>query len=138
MTDFLPIVERELQSLAIIDVHTHLFMPSLGALGLWGIDELLTYHYLGSRTLPLRQHHARSLLGARENRAGRPHLAHALRRKRAGLRSHPRRHRGAATAFGLSTTAADLTEARAFFAARQLDDHIDHIFKLAGHQRSRS
>src|ERR1035438_6601669 len=29
-----------------IDVHTHLYMPSLGKLGLWGIDELLTYHYL--------------------------------------------------------------------------------------------
>ena len=27
-------------------MHTHLFKPSLGTLGLWGIDELLTYHYL--------------------------------------------------------------------------------------------
>lgn len=30
----------------VIDVHTHLFMPSLGKLGLWGIDALITYHYL--------------------------------------------------------------------------------------------
>src|ERR687885_56860 len=41
-----PVVEDELQNAQIIDVHTHLFMPSLGRLGLWGIDELLTYHYL--------------------------------------------------------------------------------------------
>src|SRR5579863_7098622 len=40
------IVETELQETLFIDVHTHLFMPSLGGLGLWGIDELLTYHYL--------------------------------------------------------------------------------------------
>ncbi len=40
------VVEDELQSTPFIDVHTHLFMPSLGKLGLWGIDELLTYHYL--------------------------------------------------------------------------------------------
>jgi hypothetical protein len=28
------------------DIHTHLYAPSFGKLGLWGIDELLTYHYL--------------------------------------------------------------------------------------------
>src|SRR5260370_2646659 len=39
-------VERELAATSFIDMHTHLFMPSLGKLGLWGIDELLTYHYL--------------------------------------------------------------------------------------------
>jgi hypothetical protein len=30
----------------VIDLHTHLFPPSHGPLMLWGIDELLTYHYL--------------------------------------------------------------------------------------------
>src|SRR5580704_2324691 len=44
--DILSIVEQELQSTPFIDVHTHLFQPSLGELGLWGIDELITYHYL--------------------------------------------------------------------------------------------
>ena len=40
------VVEEEFQNTPIIDMHTHLFMPSLGKLGLWGIDELITYHYL--------------------------------------------------------------------------------------------
>src|SRR5271156_4979441 len=44
--DILSVVEQELQSTPFIDVHTHLFQPSLGKLGLWGIDELITYHYL--------------------------------------------------------------------------------------------
>ena len=39
-------VERELNAIPFIDIHTHLFMPSLGSIGLWGIDELITYHYL--------------------------------------------------------------------------------------------
>src|SRR5260370_26287904 len=39
-------VEGKLAATPFIDMHTHLFMPSLGKLGLWGIDELLTYHYL--------------------------------------------------------------------------------------------
>jgi hypothetical protein len=30
----------------IVDMHTHLFSPAFGELALWGIDDLLTYHYL--------------------------------------------------------------------------------------------
>src|SRR5882672_3848527 len=41
-----PAVEDILAATEIIDIHTHLFAPSFGKLGLWGIDELLTYHYL--------------------------------------------------------------------------------------------
>src|SRR5216684_3302516 len=44
--EILTAVQDELQANLFIDVHTHLFMPSLGSLGLWGIDELITYHYL--------------------------------------------------------------------------------------------
>src|ERR1700731_1646318 len=44
--EILRAVEEELAGTRFIDVHTHLFMPSLGELGLWGIDELITYHYL--------------------------------------------------------------------------------------------
>src|SRR5688572_15933932 len=28
------------------DIHTHLYDPAFGSLLLWGIDELLVYHYL--------------------------------------------------------------------------------------------
>lgn len=31
---------------SVTDIHTHLFSPPFGELLLWGIDELLTYHYL--------------------------------------------------------------------------------------------
>ena len=40
------VVEQELQAAQFIDVHTHLYQPSLGENGLWGIDNLITYHYL--------------------------------------------------------------------------------------------
>ena len=32
----------------VVDLHTHLFPPSHEELMLWGIDEMLTYHYLVS------------------------------------------------------------------------------------------
>ena len=33
-------------STPVIDMHTHLYPPQFGALNLYGIDELLNYHYL--------------------------------------------------------------------------------------------
>jgi len=35
----------------VLDVHTHLYDPRFGRLLLWGIDELLTYHYLVCETM---------------------------------------------------------------------------------------
>ncbi|MCL2700371.1 MAG: glucuronate isomerase [Phycisphaerae bacterium] len=39
-------VRKAVADVTITDIHTHLFPPSHGGLLLWGIDELLTYHYL--------------------------------------------------------------------------------------------
>jgi len=44
-------VQRAIDSVPIIDLHTHLFAPQFGSLNLWGIDELLTYHYLIAEVL---------------------------------------------------------------------------------------
>jgi len=41
-------VEKTVNTIEIIDVHTHLLPPSHEELMLWGIDDLLTYHYLVS------------------------------------------------------------------------------------------
>ena len=37
------VVTAEVESVQVIDLHTHLLPPSHGPLCLWGIDELLTY-----------------------------------------------------------------------------------------------
>ncbi|MGI8965136.1 MAG: glucuronate isomerase, partial [Limisphaerales bacterium] len=39
-------VEKIVAAVPIIDIHTHLYEPAFGELLLWGIDDLLTYHYL--------------------------------------------------------------------------------------------
>jgi hypothetical protein len=39
-------VDDALASTPVYDLHTHLYPPNFGPLMLWGIDELLTYHYL--------------------------------------------------------------------------------------------
>ena len=39
-------VEEIIRATPVIDIHTHLYAPPFGELLLWGIDELLVYHYL--------------------------------------------------------------------------------------------
>ena len=40
------LINNIVQDQPAVDIHTHLFAPAFGKLLLWGIDELLTYHYL--------------------------------------------------------------------------------------------
>src|SRR6266487_1783291 len=39
-------VERIVANTPVFDIHTHLYDPAFKDLLLWGIDELLVYHYL--------------------------------------------------------------------------------------------
>jgi hypothetical protein len=114
-----------------IDVHTHLFTPSLGSLGLWGIDELITYHYLeaelfrSSRVTP-----AQYFAVSKSEQADliwktlfveHPPVSEATRGVIAVLK-----------AFGLPTVSPDLREARAWFAKQEIGSHIERVFELAG------
>jgi hypothetical protein len=40
------IVHEVVERTPVFDIHTHLFDPAFGSLVSWGIDDLLTYHYL--------------------------------------------------------------------------------------------
>ena len=46
MPDVAALVDDAVASSPVYDLHTHLYPPAFGPLMLWGIDELLTYHYL--------------------------------------------------------------------------------------------
>lgn len=48
--DMPQIVGKILRETPITDVHTHIYPPDFGDLLLWGIDELVTYHYLIAET----------------------------------------------------------------------------------------
>jgi hypothetical protein len=43
-------VQKIVEQTPVFDVHTHLCPPAFGELFLWGIDDLLTYHYLIAET----------------------------------------------------------------------------------------
>jgi hypothetical protein len=39
-------VTRTVNETPVVDMHTHLYSEQFGEIGLWGFDELITYHYL--------------------------------------------------------------------------------------------
>jgi hypothetical protein len=125
------VVEAELAAARFIDVHTHLFMPSLGKLGLWGIDELLTYHYLeaelfrSSRITP-GQYFSLSTTGKADA------IWKALFLENAPVSEATRGVVRVLQAFDLPTAADDLREARAFFSSQEPRAHIRRVFELAG------
>ena len=129
--EILAAVQDELQANLFIDVHTHLFMPSLGRLGLWGIDELITYHYLEAelfRSSDLKPE-AYWQLSKREKADA---IWKALFVENTPVSEATRGVVAVLNAFGLPTSGPGLSEARRFFAAQDLKAHVRHVFKLAG------
>ncbi len=129
--DILQVVQDALQATPIVDIHTHTFSPQLGALGLWGIDNLLTYHYLEAelfRCSPI-QPAAYWELPIRERA---DIIWQTLFVERAPISEACRGVIAVLQAFGLDTNRTTLDQAREFFASREVDAHIDEVFRLAG------
>jgi hypothetical protein len=126
-----PVVEDVLQATPFIDIHTHLFMPSLGSLGLWGIDNLVTYHYLEaevfrSSDLKPDQYWAMSTTEKADV------IWKALFVDNSPISEATRGVVAVLNAFGLPTNAPTLTEARKFFASRKIEAHIADTLRLSG------
>jgi len=126
-----PVVEKVLRETPFIDVHTHLFDPAMEGIGLWGIDELLTYHYLEAELF------RSSLITPAEYQALAKQTKADLIWRTLFVENCPisEATRGVVAvlhAFGLPTEGSSLKEARAFFAAQRLEQHIEKVFALAG------
>jgi hypothetical protein len=123
-------VEIVVNSMPMMDVHTHLFPSEFNELCLYGIDELLTYHYLTAETLrSARVSHDRFWQMSKTDQAD-------LVWQTLFVDNSPTSEaaRGIVTvldAFGLDTRAENLGEARAFFSSRRVNEHIDRVFDIA-------
>lgn len=125
------VVREMLRDVPAIDVHTHLYMPSLGPIGLWGIDRLVTYHYLEAelfRSSSITADEYRALSEREKADA----IWRALFVENAPVSEATRGVVAVLDAFGLPTSSPDLREAREFFASRKLESHIEQVFEMAG------
>jgi hypothetical protein len=124
-------VELVVNAAPVMDVHTHLFPPEFKELSLFGIDELLTYHYLTAETfrsarIPYDRFWAMSKMDQAD-----------LVWKTLFVDNTPTSEAAQGIisvldVFRLDTRAGDLNEARAFFNSQNLSEHIDQVFDIAG------
>ena len=126
-----PAVEKVLSTTQFIDMHTHLFPPAFGKLGLWGIDELLTYHYLEAeffRFSDMTPEHYWSLPKRDQADA----IWRALFVENNPVSEATRGIVAVLHAFGLPTSGPDLSEARTFFETRSIEEHVLKVLEMAG------
>jgi hypothetical protein len=124
-------VDEILTTTPFVDIHTHLFPPSFGRLLLWGIDELLTYHYLEAelfRFSPIRPDRYWTLT----TRERADLIWRTLFVEHTPVSEATRGVVAVLTALGLDPGAASLEPFRAYFRAQDLTAHIEHVFQLAG------
>ncbi len=128
--DLRPLVHRVVGETPILDVHTHLFTPQFADLLLWGIDELIAYHYLVAEVFqaaPLKYDEFWAM----------PKTEQAdLIWKQLFLERSPLSEacRGVLTclqAFGLDLSSRNLDGYREYFASKSVEEHIDTVFETA-------
>ena len=123
-------VELIVNSTTVVDAHTHLFPLEFNELCLWGIDELLTYHYLTAETFrSARISYEQFWAMSKTDQAD-------LVWKTLFVDNTPTSEAAQGIisvldVFGLDTRAPDLREARAFFSSRNIAEHLDQVFDIA-------
>ncbi|HKV38564.1 MAG TPA: glucuronate isomerase [Blastocatellia bacterium] len=123
-------VEMAVNTTSVVDVHTHIFPPEFGGMSLYGIDELLTYHYLIAETFRSSGvAHERFWQMTKTEQADL--VWQTLFVKNSPLSEATRGIVTALNAFGLDTRAPSLREARDFFSSRKLDEHLGVVLKMA-------
>jgi len=123
-------VESIVNSTPVTDVHTHLFPRQFNEFCLYGIDELLTYHYLTAETFrSARVSPERFWQMSKTDQADL--VWQTLFVENSPASEAARGIVSILDAFGLDTRAENLQEARAFFNSRRLAEHIDQVFDVA-------
>ncbi len=124
-------VQKSVDSVQITDIHTHLYDPAFGGLLLWGIDDLLVYHYLiaeGFRHLEISYDDFWGL--SKEEQADL--IWKALFIERSPISEACRGVITTLNALGLEPKKHNLGSIRQWFAGWTVQDYTSHCLDLAG------
>jgi len=126
-------VRDAVADVTITDVHTHLFPPSHGDLLLWGVDELLTYHYLVAELFTIAP---RGLTYEKFWKMSRREQADAIWEhvflRHGALSEAARGVVTALNALGLDVAGRDLDSIRNWFDKQNAEEYLHKVFELAG------
>ncbi len=125
-------VRKTVAEVTVTDVHTHLFPPAHGNLLLWGVDELLTYHYLLAELFTVAP---RELTPEKFWKLAKPNQADLVWEHvflRHGALSEAAR--GIVTTLnllGLDIAGRDLSTIRRWFAEQNAGEYLAEVFRIA-------
>lgn len=129
-------VAKQVQSIVdqipVVDIHTHIFDPAFGSLCLWGIDELLTYHYLAAEVLRARPDIPYATYWSLGKRARADLVWDELFVKRSPVSEACRGVVTVLHRLGVDPRALTLNDIRKAMTAYDLRRYVDKVFALAG------
>lgn len=124
------LVCRAVDETPVLDIHTHIYAPRFGPLLLWGIDELLTYHYVVAelfRVAPLP--YERFWAMPKSEQAD--YIWKHLFLERSPVSEACRGILTILHALGLDTARRDLDSFRRYFASTRLEAYVEQVFRIA-------
>ncbi len=125
------LVRKTVETTPVRDIHTHLYDPAFGELLLWGIDDLLTYHYLVAesfRYLAIPYDDFWKLDKSRQADL----IWDVLFIQNSPVSEACRGVLTTLKLLGLDVKKRDLPKLRKWFAAQKPDAYIDRCLKIAG------
>lgn len=123
-------VDEAVSSTTVYDLHTHLYPPSFGSLMLWGIDELLCYHYLVAETMRVSElSYEQFWAMPRQSQA--EHIWQKLFIERAPVSEACRGVLTVLRRLGLDTSAKNLQSYREFLSSHTPEQYVNLVFRLA-------
>ena len=123
-------VEEAVARTPASDIHTHLYDPAFGKLLLWGIDELLVYHYLVAETFRYIDMPFANFWELPKSRQAEL-IWDTLFIKNSPVSESCRGVLTTLNALGLDVRKRDLNAVRKWFANWKVEDFITHAMELA-------
>ncbi len=123
-------INEAVASTPVYDLHTHLYPPNFGNFMLWGIEDLLMYHYLVAETIRVSDV-SYEQFWAMDQRTAAEHVWKKLFIERSPISESCRGVLTVLQKLGLDLGSRDLKQYREFFRAQSKSDYCDRVLKLA-------
>jgi hypothetical protein len=124
------LVQRAVKNAPVLDIHTHLYDPAFGGLMLWGLDDLLVYHYLVAEALRVSPMTPEAFWALPKPRQAEM-IWDELFRQRSPLSEACRGVLTTLQRLGLDARRGDLAKLRRWFAAWKPRPYAEHCLNLA-------
>ncbi len=123
-------VEKIVDRTSIIDIHTHIYSPAFGGLLLWGIDELITYHYLVAESFRQKPM-AYDSFWAMPKKEQAEHIWQQLFIENSPISESCRGVLTTLRLLGLDVRKRDLRVLRRYFDEQKVAEYVDTVYETA-------